>query len=248
MVRFLIGLTVVLICGLLPLDNPAWGQFGSTNQESNNTQAGSSSSLSNSQGYGLNSRFGGSNFDTFMSGSSALGTTTAGAQAGTSGFGQSGTGGNRNTAGTAGGFGNFGLGGLGGFGGLRGFGGRGGMGGNVPGQTQQSTQNQKVIRTRLKLGFKQPTPAGPAISASYEKIIRRVLERDDYADGTVNLIMDGETAVLQGTVGSPHARDVAERLALLEPGIAEVRNELTLRADEPKPATSPKPSAPGQPQ
>src|SRR6056297_2679961 len=102
MVRFFIGLVAVLMVGLLSLNKSAWGQFGGTNQESGTPQAGSSSSLSSSQGYGLNSRFGGTNFDTFMSGSSALGTTTAGARAGTSGFGQSGTGGNRNTAGAAG--------------------------------------------------------------------------------------------------------------------------------------------------
>ncbi|MFO7905431.1 MAG: BON domain-containing protein, partial [Pirellulaceae bacterium] len=103
------------------------------------------------------------------------------------------------------------------------------------GQGQQAAQGNKVIRTRMKVGFNQPTRSASAVSGSYEKLIRRVMQRDDYADGTVNLVMEGETAVLKGTVGSSHVRDVAERLALLEPGIGAVRNELTLRAAEPKP-------------
>lgn len=224
----------VLIGGLMVPVASAFGQFGGTTARPETMQAGSAASLSGSQGYGLNSRFGGSNFDTFMSGSSALGTTTAGARAGTSGFGQDGTAGN---ARNAGGFGNLGLGGLGGYGGMRGFGGQGSVGGNRAAEGQQAARNNKVIRTRMKVGFTQAPRSANRLSSSYEKLVRRVLARDDYADGTVNLVMEGETAVLKGTVGSSHVRDVAERLALLEPGIAAVRNELTLRAAEPKPET-----------
>ncbi len=119
----------------------------------------------------------GSGFDTYTSGSGAMGTTTAGARAGSAGFGQSTTGGAaRNTGGNTGG--NFGgIGGIGGIGGLGGMGGIGGLGGiggaygfgrNMFGQNQQQggQSGNKVIRTRARLGFAAPTPAPTAVSAS----------------------------------------------------------------------------------
>lgn len=231
------------------------GQTGGAFGGGGNQTAGSASTLSAAQGYGLDSRFMGTGFSTFTQGSAALGTTTAGARAGTAGFGQTGgtiTGG---AAASSGSFGRLGgIGGIGGFGGLGGVGGLGGIGGiygfgrNMFGNQQQmSNQGNKVIRTRTRLGFSQPLPPSSAVTASFQKVITRVLERGDYGSGTVNVAMEGQVAVLTGTVETSHARDVAERLALLEPGIGEVRNELIVRAAEPTPETSPTRSAGDQP-
>ena len=221
----------LLVAGLALLEGSAVSaQQGGAGLSAGRSQAGSATTLSGVEGYGLNSRFGGSNFDMYTRGSSELGQTTAGARAGTAGFGQDGT---RTTRGATTNFGRMGA--YGGFG-FGGFGGMFGYGRNAIGQTQQSAQGNKVIRTRTKLGFTQPTPPAPAVIASYSKVIQRVLKRDDYGSGTVNMSLEGEVAVLTGTVESSHVRDVAERLALLEPGISEVRNELTVRVAEPMPA------------
>lgn len=231
--------------------------------------AGSANTLQGAQGYGLNSRYMGSGFDIYMQGSSAMGSTTAGARAGSAGFGQgatsnfSGAGaGGGTTTGTSGTFGRAGgIGGIGGFGGLGGVGGLGGIGGiggmggmygmgrnMFGGNSQQTGQTGPgTIRTRATLGFKARRIASPAVVNTYAKVIARVLDRGDYGRGQVNVTMEGQVAVLSGTVDSPHARDVAERLALLEPGIVEVRNELTVRVPEPTPATPPKPSSVGRP-
>ncbi len=140
-----------------------------------------------------------------------------------------------------------GLGGMGGMNMLNAMGGygRGGMYGGM--NQQQSQQGTKRLRTHQRLGFVQPLASAASINASYSIVMKRVLERGDYGKGEVTLSMEGRTAVLTGIVESSHARDVAERLALLEPGISEVRNELTLRPAEPTPETSPTSSSVDQP-
>jgi osmotically-inducible protein OsmY len=46
----------------------------------------------------------------------------------------------------------------------------------------------------------------------------------------IEVSVAGRLAILQGVVGAERDRQLAERLALLEPGIAEVRNELRVRS------------------
>ena len=56
--------------------------------------------------------------------------------------------------------------------------------------------------------------------------------------------MEGETVVLRGTVPSERDRDLAARLALLEPGISAVRNELrVVPSSEPESIPAPSPAA-----
>jgi osmotically-inducible protein OsmY len=43
----------------------------------------------------------------------------------------------------------------------------------------------------------------------------------------IEVTLQGRTAVLRGGVATPHNRDLAARLALLEPGVDQVQNELT---------------------
>jgi hypothetical protein len=44
----------------------------------------------------------------------------------------------------------------------------------------------------------------------------------------VRVTVQGQTAILQGTVTSEYERQLVEQMARLEPGIWQVRNELTL--------------------
>lgn len=50
---------------------------------------------------------------------------------------------------------------------------------------------------------------------------------------SVEVSVEGQTAILRGTVASAAARDLAERIALLEPTISKVRNELTVQPPSP---------------
>ena len=57
--------------------------------------------------------------------------------------------------------------------------------------------------------------------------------------------MDGTTAVINGTVATEHDRVLAAELALLEPGVDNVRNNLHLQAERhPPPKKQPSPPSP----
>jgi osmotically-inducible protein OsmY len=55
------------------------------------------------------------------------------------------------------------------------------------------------------------------------------------AIGPVQVTMAGRTAVLQGTVATEQDRDLAARMAMLEPGVSQVRNELQIESELPPP-------------
>lgn len=238
--------TLVISCGSLALclglahtlaaQMPQTGSTTGGTSASRSTASRSTASRSSGQatagfartqsgGYALDPRF--------QTGSAGIGQTTAGAGAATSGaFGQS--------ANQMGGQNRFG--GMTGIGGMAGMGRMGMMGGMAMGRNMMGTQNQQMgrgntaIRTQMRLGFSEPMPPASVVNSRFSSVVSRVLERADYGgSGQVTLVMEGQTAVLTGTVASDHARDVIERLALLEPGIADVRNELTVSPDEPTP-------------
>lgn len=211
-----------------------------------NNTAGAGSNLSSAQGYGLDSRYTGGGFNRFMTGSTTMGSTTAGARAGQSGaFGQSSQ---------SGGMG--GMSGMGGMGGTNRFGGMSGMmgmgmgrnmmmSGNMSGM-QQSGQTTGRVRTRLRLGFTNPASARGSVSTRFTSVVNRVLEREDVGGGQVTVTLEGDTAVLRGIVPSDHTRSVLENLAMLEPGIGAVRNELTVDPDVPTPSIERTRSSSGQ--
>ena len=144
-----------------------------------------------------------------------------------------------------GGVGNFGgIGGIGGLGGIGGFGGLGGIGGFGRnsfnsglgfGAGQQAgfnagtnTPTQGTIRTSLRIGFTPAQAATPTVIS--ERFARRLTEmRQIRAVGApIAVSMSGRTVVLTGAVESEHQRELAERVARLEPGVSEVQNDLTV--------------------
>jgi hypothetical protein len=218
--------------------NGTSGTGRTSGTSSGSSTAGAASTLSSAQGYGLDSRFTGSGFSRFTTGSSAMGQTTAGAGAATSGaFGQSATSsqsGGQNRFGNLGNMGGMGFGGMGGMMGFR----------NMFGNNSQTNQQTGKVRTHMRLAFDRPTQSQTAgmASARFSGVVKRVLEREDVGGGQVTVLMEGSTAVLTGTVATEHARDVLGNLAMLEPGIGDVRNELLVNPPAPTRANEPKPS------
>lgn len=104
-------------------------------------------------------------------------------------------------------------------------------------------QQQRQLRTPIRLGFDRPLVAGPQVVAQFERRLTKIPQLQ--ITGKLDVAMDGSTAVLRGVVGSERDRDLAGRLALLEPGISDVRNELTIRPAAPVPAAEkiPNPTA-----
>ncbi len=119
------------------------------------------------------------------------------------------------------------------------------MGGMMGGMGNQQ-QQKGPVRTHMRLGFESPGQPAGSVGPQFSNVVRRVLDRPDLGGGEVSVTLEGSTAVLTGTVASKHARDLVERLALLEPGIGAVRNELTVRPDEPTREREPTPSSADQ--
>jgi len=113
-------------------------------------------------------------------------------------------------------------------------------------QNQQRNQNQnqnqngqnngkKQLRISIKASIPTKSPASTPTALGHQFQTRlKKLPGLDKSDVTVS--MQGRTAVLEGTVASQHDRDVIAGLALLEPGISAVRNELAVAEELPSPA------------
>lgn len=147
------------------------------------------------------------------------------------------TGGFGTTSGLGTGLSTFGVGGLGSTG-LGTFGtgygstfGRTGYGGAFGGQQNaqnlnNQTQTRGNLRIPLRLGFARPRSVATASAASLRLAERLKKIRQVEAVGEIAVSSVGRTVVLRGTVATEQARSLAERVALLEPGVSEVRNEL----------------------
>ena len=115
-------------------------------------------------------------------------------------------------------------------------GGRNGMSGNrgMNGTQQYGNQMNSTgrngsavqLRNQLRIGFQPIRPVSTEVSTRLSRRVPRIPGLEKIAG--VDVKMDGRTAVLQGTVESQSQRDLLARLALLEPGISDVRNELVV--------------------
>ncbi|MBC7353119.1 MAG: hypothetical protein H5U08_12230 [Thermogutta sp.] len=95
------------------------------------------------------------------------------------------------------------------------------------GRTQQD-----VIPSALRVGFSAPQPPAQVVSQELTALVSRVTSQRS-ANGmppSVQVAVEGRTAILKGTVPSANDRLVLERLLLLEPGIDKVQNELVVAA------------------
>jgi osmotically-inducible protein OsmY len=138
------------------------------------------------------------------------------------------------------GAGQFGAGQMGGAGGQ--YGG-GAYGQNNRNNNRQQNANAQGVRSRTEIpiatsytiGFSTPSVAPTAISTKISQQLNR--SHSIASAGGVNVQMVGKTAVLQGTVASDHDRNMASQVAMLEPGVSQVKNELQVTGSAPRGAT-----------
>src|SRR5262249_45627024 len=97
--------------------------------------------------------------------------------------------------------------------------------------------------TNYAVAFNFPTPGGAKLSQKLSTELSK--SRGITAMGPIAVRMEGSTAILRGTVANEHDRDLAARLALLEPGVYQIRNELRLPS---QPVSQPQPQPNLQPQ
>jgi osmotically-inducible protein OsmY len=99
---------------------------------------------------------------------------------------------------------------------------------------RSASQPKGQFRVPLRLGFQPTTTSSLATSnAMNQRMIKMpALSRA----GRINASLEGQTAVLRGTVPTEADRALAEGLAKLEPGVMAVRNELVVGSTESQPA------------
>jgi hypothetical protein len=94
---------------------------------------------------------------------------------------------------------------------------------NINQGNQQGAQVK--IPVSLKLGF-APQPVSPVRVQAFETRFTKLPSVRFIGPSSVTL--EGRTAVLRGMVASAEARELAEALAMMEPDVLNVRNELTV--------------------
>jgi hypothetical protein len=82
------------------------------------------------------------------------------------------------------------------------------------------------IHVQLIPGFQPPAPSAAHAAPAVQNRLNQTFAKHAMGDAAVQLA--GRTAVLRGSVSSDHERALAEMLASLEPGVAEVQNLLTV--------------------
>jgi hypothetical protein len=126
-------------------------------------------------------------------------------------------------------------------------GGRGGTAGAAGGsrrggsKSSASTPAQGAIyyEPRFEIGF-DVVAAPKSQAANHVSRSLHSSNRSNSRFGDVKVTIEGSTAVLTGVVSSAYDRQLAEQVALLEPSVTAVRNELAVRT----PAVAPSPKAP----
>ena len=209
---------------------------GNTSSGSLNPQAGQLSggdaNLRNVQGFvgagnegGFIGQAGATGSGMGQMGMGGLGTSRGMGTRGMSGMGSTGLGASRGL-----GMSGLGMSGLGGFGGNQ-FGGFqqnqfGNRNNRFSSTGGQATQQRAPFRTTMRVGFEPPARDTSSISAT----LTRRLERSSMLQSRSRLSveMNGQTAVLRGTVATEHDRELAERVVLLEPGVNRVENQLAV--------------------
>ena len=98
------------------------------------------------------------------------------------------------------------------------------------GMMNAMSRQRQQLRVPLRLGPNGVSfsSTAPAVATGPNLRVQNHLARIPQlkSSGSVKVEMEGQVAILRGAVSSQHERDLVARLVLLEPGIADVRNEL----------------------
>ena len=93
--------------------------------------------------------------------------------------------------------------------------------------TKTTVQNPpQPMRVKVKVAFDPPRPPSGQAAREIRTRLARILAEHQMSQPTVN--MEGDTVVVSGTAASENERDVISQLLAIEPGIRNVRNEMTV--------------------
>ena len=97
-----------------------------------------------------------------------------------------------------------------------------------------SKEQQAWFEPRIEIGFEVTTPQVTAIASSVATSLGATKPGSRFRG--VQVAFEGGTAILRGVVATQNDRTLAEQIALLEPSVSAVRNDITI-ASRPTPAT-----------
>jgi hypothetical protein len=118
--------------------------------------------------------------------------------------------------------------------------------GNRNGNNNGNRANTPAVskaRVQTTVGFRYQLPTTDQLVSALQVRLEsspRIERR-----GPISVRLEGRTAVLSGEVATAHDRELAGRVALLEAGVSEVRNDLTVAV--PEPLLPPLPAIPAPP-
>jgi osmotically-inducible protein OsmY len=93
--------------------------------------------------------------------------------------------------------------------------------------TKKTVQNPaQPARVEVKVAFTPPRPSSNQMALDIRTRLAKLLAANHMSQPTVNI--EGDTVVLSGTAASENERDVISQLLAIEPGIRNVRNEMTV--------------------
>jgi hypothetical protein len=105
--------------------------------------------------------------------------------------------------------------------------------------TKKTVQNPgQPIRVAVNVAFDAPRPPSDQMALEVRTRLAKILAEHHMSQPMVKI--EGDTVVLSGTARSENERDVISQLLAIEPGIRNVRNEMTV----PQPASAPSGTAP----
>ena len=94
----------------------------------------------------------------------------------------------------------------------------------------QANNQRSQIRVPLRLGFAKPPSAvnNPVVAQRVSSTLASRFDALQRFANPIDVKLEGTTAILSGTVADEETSRIASRLALLEPGVYKVQNELAV--------------------
>lgn len=99
----------------------------------------------------------------------------------------------------------------------------GSRGDNAASEIENPEQPMRVV---LKVAFPTPTPSPAQLTNNVRTSVRHVLASQGIASPQIT--MEGDVVVIRGVAADENQRLVLEKVVSLEPGVREVRNEMTI--------------------
>jgi hypothetical protein len=99
------------------------------------------------------------------------------------------------------------------------------------GYAGQNTNRQTKIVTVRRVDFQYPTPTGADVSSTLALLLQKT--PGIHSLSPMEVSYQSGILVLKGIVATAHDRDLAERLARLEPGVDRIQNDLVVATPAP---------------